>query len=69
MGILCYSPLDGGWLSGRWRKDVASAPASAARPSARFDLASPANQRKLDIVEELAHAAIIGPRTVEQRPE
>jgi aryl-alcohol dehydrogenase-like predicted oxidoreductase len=70
MGILSYSPLDGGWLSGRWRKDAASAPASAARPSARFDMASPANQRKLDIVEELAQlavtAAIIGPRTMEQ---
>jgi aryl-alcohol dehydrogenase-like predicted oxidoreductase len=57
MGILSYSPLDGGWLSGRWRKDAASAPASAARPSARFDMASPANQRKLDIVEELAQLA------------
>ena len=57
MGILSYSPLDGGWLSGRWRKDCASAPASAARPNARFDMASPANQRKLDIVEELAQLA------------
>jgi aryl-alcohol dehydrogenase-like predicted oxidoreductase len=54
MGALTYSPLGGGWLSGRWRKDSASAPASAARPSARFDMTSPANQRKLDIVEELA---------------
>jgi aryl-alcohol dehydrogenase-like predicted oxidoreductase len=57
MGILSYSPLAGGWLSGRWRKDAASAPASAARPSARFDMTSPANQRKLDIVEELAQLA------------
>jgi aryl-alcohol dehydrogenase-like predicted oxidoreductase len=32
-------------------------PASAARPSARFDMTSPANQRKLDIVEELAQLA------------
>jgi aryl-alcohol dehydrogenase-like predicted oxidoreductase len=54
MGTLTYSPLAGGWLSGRWRKDAASAPMSAARPGARFDLSSPANQRKLDIVEELA---------------
>ncbi|MGD0700142.1 MAG: aldo/keto reductase [Trebonia sp.] len=57
MGILSYSPLSGGWLSGRWRKDAASAPASAARPNARFDMASPANQRKLDVVEELAQPA------------
>lgn len=54
MGSLTYSPLSGGWLSGRWRKDAAAAPTSSARPSARFDMSSPANQRKLDIVEELA---------------
>ena len=47
-------PAAGGWLSGRWRKDAASAPTSSARPSARFDMSSPANQRKLDVVEELA---------------
>jgi aryl-alcohol dehydrogenase-like predicted oxidoreductase len=54
MGSLTYSPLAGGWLSGRWRKDAASAPTSSARPSARFDMSNPANQRKLGIVEELA---------------
>ncbi len=54
MGTLTYSPLSGGWLSGKWRKDSASAPTSKARPSARFDMSSPANQRKLDIVEHLA---------------
>jgi aryl-alcohol dehydrogenase-like predicted oxidoreductase len=57
MATLTYSPLSGGWLSGRWRKDSASAPTSSARPSARFDMSSPANQRKLDIVEDLAHVA------------
>jgi len=57
MGTLTYSPLAGGWLSGRWRKNAASAPASAARPTARFDMTSPANQRKLDIVEELGQLA------------
>lgn len=57
MGALTYSPLSGGWLSGRWRKDSASAPTSAARPNARFDMTSLANQRKLDIVEELAQLA------------
>src|SRR3954451_9894202 len=57
MGTLTYSPLAGGWLSGGWRKDAASAPASSARPRARFDMSSPANQRKLDIVEELAQLA------------
>ncbi|MFX1821831.1 aldo/keto reductase [Pseudarthrobacter sp. CC4] len=57
MGTLTYSPLAGGWLSGRWRKDSASSPASSARPSSRFDMTQPANQRKLDIVEELAQVA------------
>jgi aryl-alcohol dehydrogenase-like predicted oxidoreductase len=54
MGTLVYSPLAGGWLSGRWRKAAAATPTSSARPSARFDMSSPANQRKLDVVEELA---------------
>jgi aryl-alcohol dehydrogenase-like predicted oxidoreductase len=54
MGTLTYSPLAGGWLSGRWRKGSASSPTSSARPPARFDMSSPANQRKLDAVEELA---------------
>ncbi len=57
MGTLTYSPLAGGWLSGRWRKDAAGAPTSSARPGARFDMTSPANQRKLDVVEDLAHLA------------
>ena len=54
MGTLVYSPLSGGWLTGRWRKDAPGTPTSAARPNARFDMTLPANQRKLDVVEELA---------------
>jgi aryl-alcohol dehydrogenase-like predicted oxidoreductase len=54
MGALTYSPLAGGWLSGRWRKDDPSAPVSKNRPPARFDLSTPGNQRKLDAVEQLA---------------
>ncbi|GGC84491.1 aldo/keto reductase [Tersicoccus solisilvae] len=57
MGTLTYSPLSGGWLSGRYRKDAPSAPASSRRPSARFDMSAPANQRKLDVVEDLAQLA------------
>lgn len=57
MGTLTYSPLGGGWLSGRWRKDSASAPTSSARPSARFDMTKAGNQRKLELVEELAQLA------------
>jgi aryl-alcohol dehydrogenase-like predicted oxidoreductase len=57
MGTLIYSPLAGGWLSGRWRKEAAGRPTSSARPSARFDMELPANQCKLDVVEELAQLA------------
>ncbi|AMS07332.1 aldo/keto reductase [Acidipropionibacterium acidipropionici] len=57
MGILTYSPLDGGWLSGRWRARGASTPTSSARPGARFDMTRPANQRKLALLEELAQLA------------
>jgi aryl-alcohol dehydrogenase-like predicted oxidoreductase len=54
MGTLVYSPLSGGWLTGRWRKGAPGTPTSTARPGARFDMSTPANQRKLDVVEELA---------------
>src|SRR4051794_22063234 len=55
MGVLSYSPLTGGWLSGRWRKDTGQQSSSRAnRLPERFDLSKPANQRKLDAVEELA---------------
>ncbi|WP_461032658.1 aldo/keto reductase [Streptomyces mayteni] len=57
MGILTYSPLGGGWLSGRYRTGRdAQAPASEARRrlANRFDMSLPENQRKLEIAESLA---------------
>jgi aryl-alcohol dehydrogenase-like predicted oxidoreductase len=57
MGTLTYSPLAGGWLSGKWRKDAAPTPTSAARPNARFNMSTAANQRKLEIVDALATIA------------
>jgi len=57
MGTLTYSPLAGGWLSGKWRKDTPPVPTSAARPSARFDMSTVANQQKLEIVDALAQVA------------
>ncbi|MBG6218507.1 aryl-alcohol dehydrogenase-like predicted oxidoreductase [Arthrobacter sp. CAN_A6] len=57
MGSLTYSPLSGGWLSGRWRKGEDSSPTSSARKRAaladRFNLTLEANQRKLEVVENL----------------
>ena len=58
MGVMSYSPLTGGWLSGRWRKNIGQQSSSrAGRLPERFDLSHPANQRKLDAVEELAQLA------------
>jgi len=57
MGTLSYSPLAGGWLSGKWRKDAAPVPTSANRPSARFDMSTVANQQKLEVVDALAGIA------------
>jgi aryl-alcohol dehydrogenase-like predicted oxidoreductase len=55
MGVIPWSPLAGGWLSGRWRKG-AEAPAStrADRIPARYDLSLPGNQRKLEAADALA---------------
>jgi aryl-alcohol dehydrogenase-like predicted oxidoreductase len=57
MGILTYSPLSGGWLSGSWSAD--SSPTSPARQRLvkRFDMSLPENQRKLEAVEQLAKVA------------
>ena len=58
MGVMSYSPLTGGWLSGRWRKDTGQQSSSrASRLPERFDLSNPLNERKLDAVEELAQLA------------
>jgi aryl-alcohol dehydrogenase-like predicted oxidoreductase len=60
MGVLSYSPLAGGWLSGRYRKDSdQSGPMSEARKrlANRFDLNLPENQRKLDAADRLAALA------------
>src|SRR3954470_10890302 len=58
VAVMSYSPLTGGWLSGRWRKDTGQQSSSRAnRLPERFDLSQPANQRKLDAVEDLAQLA------------
>jgi aryl-alcohol dehydrogenase-like predicted oxidoreductase len=58
MGTLVWSPLAGGWLSGKWRKGQ-DAPVSsrADRMGARYDLSDPVNQRKLDAADALAELA------------
>jgi aryl-alcohol dehydrogenase-like predicted oxidoreductase len=55
MGVIPWSPLGGGWLTGKWRKGQDAPDSSRAqRLPHRYDLSMPENQRKLDAVEQLA---------------
>jgi aryl-alcohol dehydrogenase-like predicted oxidoreductase len=58
MGVIPWSPLAGGWLSGRYRKGQ-EAPAStrSGRIPQRYDLSVPENQRKLEAADALAGLA------------
>jgi aryl-alcohol dehydrogenase-like predicted oxidoreductase len=58
MGVIPWSPLAGGWLSGRWRKGADAPDSSRARRlPARYDLSLPGNQRKLEAADALAQVA------------
>jgi aryl-alcohol dehydrogenase-like predicted oxidoreductase len=59
MGVIVWSPLNGGWLTGQYRqgRDIDMASGRAARIPARFDPSLPGNQRKLQLVEELLKVA------------
>jgi aryl-alcohol dehydrogenase-like predicted oxidoreductase len=60
MGVMAYSPLAAGWLSGKYRKDrQVSGPGSAARArrAGDFDAANPANAAKLDAADALGALA------------
>ena len=54
MGVLTFSPLSGGWLSGRRDPTKGHRPSVAAKD---FDLKNPANQAKLKAVEKLTQLA------------
>ena len=58
MGVIPWSPLAGGWLSGRYRKGAEIPKSSRAdRIPARYDLSIPENQRKLEAADALAQLA------------
>jgi aryl-alcohol dehydrogenase-like predicted oxidoreductase len=58
IGVIPWSPLAGGWLSGKWRKGTGTPTSTRAeRLPARFDMSDPANQRKLDAADALAELA------------
>ena len=59
MGVIAWSPLAGGWLSGRYRhgETVDMNSGRASRLPQRYDPALPTNQRKLDLVDQLEAVA------------
>jgi aryl-alcohol dehydrogenase-like predicted oxidoreductase len=58
MGVIPWSPLAGGYLSGRYRKGAEPPQSSRAqRLPHRFDLSIPANQAKFDAADQLAQLA------------
>ena len=58
MGVIPWSPLAGGWLTGKYRlgQDIPMT-GRAARVPQRFDPDIPENRRKLELVEELLKVA------------
>ena len=58
MGVIPWSPLAGGWLSGRYRlgEDTPQSRRADRIPS-RYDLSLPENQRKLEVADALARLA------------
>ena len=61
MGVIVWSPLAGGWLSGKYRRGEEPPPDSRVqrvkkfnpRVADRFDFERPGNRRKLEIIDEL----------------
>ncbi|MGH9118861.1 MAG: aldo/keto reductase [Acidimicrobiales bacterium] len=57
MGVIPWSPLGGGWLSGKWRLDAPESDRTSRRAERlpeRYDLTRPENQRKLVAADALA---------------
>jgi aryl-alcohol dehydrogenase-like predicted oxidoreductase len=59
VGVIAWSPLAMGWLSGRYGKGGESPAASrrAQMMPARYDMSDPANQRKLEAAQALGELA------------
>ncbi|MFF5296073.1 aldo/keto reductase [Paractinoplanes globisporus] len=57
LGVLAWSPLASGWLSGAVREGREVTTHRSALMPQRFDLAIPANRQRMDAVERLAKVA------------
>jgi aryl-alcohol dehydrogenase-like predicted oxidoreductase len=58
MGVIPWSPLAGGWLSGKWRLGATDLTSRRAqRIPQRYDMSLPENQRKLEAADALLNVA------------
>src|SRR3546814_605396 len=58
IGVIVWSPLNGGWLTGKYRRgaDVPESSRARRQPD-HFDFGDPIRERKLDLVESLSTVA------------
>jgi aryl-alcohol dehydrogenase-like predicted oxidoreductase len=59
-GVIVWGPLNGGWLTGKYRRGAAppaGSRAASGRIPARYDFERPDVQRKFDLLEELEKVA------------
>lgn len=72
LGIICYSPLEGGWLTGKYRRDMDDPPAGSRWASAEQgdwpetwqDLGSERTWQLIDVLLELADSLDVSPAQV-----
>ena len=57
IGVMPWSPLAGGWLSGRYRKGGQPTSTRSERLPKRYDLTLPENRRKLELTDALGSLA------------
>ncbi|MGH9075876.1 MAG: aldo/keto reductase, partial [Acidimicrobiales bacterium] len=57
IGVIPWSPLAGGWLTGRFGSGKDNTSHRSERMPARYDLAHPGNRAKLEAVDRLAEVA------------
>lgn len=58
IGVIVWSPLNGGWLTGKYRRGVEPPAGSRAlREPDHFDFGDPIRERKLDLVDALTDLA------------
>jgi aryl-alcohol dehydrogenase-like predicted oxidoreductase len=57
LGVITWSPLAGGWLSGRFGSGKDNLSSRSTLIPARYDLSDPGNQRKLEAVDALTQLA------------